>query len=55
MTGWLADLGERANAFPGVRRFIRAVVLVGRGFRGEAITLRASATMKNEPFPSSAS
>jgi membrane protein len=26
-----------------VRRFVRAVVLVGRGFRGEAITLRASA------------
>ncbi len=26
-----------------MRRFVRAVILVGRGFRGEAITLRASA------------
>ena len=34
---------EWAHALPGVRRFVRAVVLVGRGFRGEAISLRASA------------
>ena len=34
---------ERAESFPGVRRFVRAVLLVLHGFRGEAITLRASA------------
>ena len=28
---------------PGVRRFLRALLLLARGFRGEAITLRASA------------
>ncbi|HUJ26412.1 MAG TPA: YhjD/YihY/BrkB family envelope integrity protein [Myxococcales bacterium] len=33
----------RALSFPGTRRFIRAVILIARGFRGEAITLRASA------------
>jgi membrane protein len=36
-------LRERAESFPGVRRFLRAVLLVLHGFRGEAITLRASA------------
>ncbi len=36
-------LRERAESFPGVRRFVRAVMLVLHGFRGEAITLRASA------------
>ena len=39
----LAAFRERALSFPGTRRFLRAVVLVARGFRGEAITLRASA------------
>lgn len=39
----LAALRERALAFPGARRFVRAVRLVASGFRGEAITLRASA------------
>ncbi len=34
---------ERALALPGARRFLRAVLLVANGFRGEAITLRASA------------
>jgi membrane protein len=36
-------LRERAELFPGVRRIMRAVMLVLHGFRGEAITLRASA------------
>ena len=31
------------NAVPAVRRFLRAVTLLAYGFRGEAITLRASA------------
>ena len=39
----LADFREHALSFPGVRRFLRAVLLVAHGFRGEAITLRASA------------
>src|SRR5438067_9681741 len=39
----LAAWREHAFSFPGVRRFVRAVLLVARGFRGEAITLRASA------------
>jgi membrane protein len=43
VTARLAAFRERAHAFPAVRRFLRALVLVGRGFRGEAITLRASA------------
>jgi membrane protein len=30
-------------AVPGARRFLRGVILLGHGFRGEAITLRASA------------
>ena len=42
-TARLAAIRERAFAFPGVRRFVRAVLLVAHGFRGEAITLRASA------------
>ena len=43
MTARLAAWRDRAHSFPGVRRFVRAVVLVGRGFRGEAITLRSAA------------
>src|SRR5205823_14345909 len=39
----LAAWREHAFSFPGVRRFVRAVLLVAHGFRGEAITLRASA------------
>lgn len=39
LTAWR----EQAVSFPGVRRFVRAVLLVAHGFRGEAITLRASA------------
>jgi len=39
----IAAFRERAHHFPAVRRFVRALVLVGRGFRGEAITLRSSA------------
>src|SRR5437660_6208101 len=39
----LAAWRERAFALPGARRFFRAVLLVAHGFRGEAITLRASA------------
>lgn len=35
-------LGERSLQLPGARRTLRAVRLVGHGFRGEAITLRAS-------------
>src|SRR5438552_10690245 len=38
----LAAYREHAFSFPGVRRFVRAVLLVAHGFRGEAITLRAS-------------
>ena len=39
----IAAFRERAHHFPAVRRFVRALVLVGRGFRGEAITLRSAA------------
>src|SRR2546430_7338473 len=39
----LAAYREHAFSLPGVRRFVRAVLLVAHGFRGEAITLRASA------------
>ncbi len=39
----LAALREQAESLPGVRRFVRAVLLLAHGFRGEAITLRASA------------
>ena len=39
----LARFGEWVQSFPAVRRVVRAIVLVGRGFRGEAITLRACA------------
>jgi len=39
----LVRFRERVQSFPGVRRLVRALVLVGRGFRGEAITLRACA------------
>src|SRR5438874_7246089 len=39
----LAAWREHAFSFPGVRRFIRAVLLVAHGFRGEAITLRSAA------------
>ena len=35
----LAAWREHAFSFPGVRRFVRAVLLVAHGFRGEAITL----------------
>jgi len=34
---------QRVNAVPAARRFLRAVTLLAHGFRGEAITLRASA------------
>ena len=37
------DSWERVRAVPSVRRFLRALILIGHGFRGEAITLRASA------------
>ena len=40
---WLERLRAWAETIPGVRRFVRALTLVARGFRGEAITLRASA------------
>jgi membrane protein len=43
MKARLVAFHQRAHSFPAVRRFVRALVLVGRGFRGEAITLRASA------------
>jgi membrane protein len=43
VTARLVAFRERVHSFPGVRRFVRALVLVGRGFRGEAITLRACA------------
>jgi membrane protein len=36
-------LRERARSFPAIRRLVRALVLVGGGFRGEAISLRAAA------------
>jgi membrane protein len=39
----LADSWERVRRVPSVRRFLRALTLIGHGFRGEAITLRASA------------
>jgi membrane protein len=43
----LQPLYDRSRAWaetvPGVRRFLRALTLVAHGFRGEAITLRASA------------
>jgi membrane protein len=39
----LGDFRDRALILPGMRRFVRAVLLVAHGFRGEAITLRASA------------
>lgn len=39
----MLQVRERALALPGARRFVRAVLLVAHGFRGEAITLRASA------------
>jgi len=39
----LVRFRERVQSFPAVRRLVRALVLVGRGFRGEAITLRACA------------
>jgi len=39
----LVAFREHALSFSGVRRFVRAVLLVAHGFRGEAITLRASA------------
>jgi membrane protein len=44
--GWkerFAEVREHAFTFPGVRRVWRAMLLVAHGFRGEAITLRASA------------
>ena len=34
---------ELVLSVPGARRFLRGVILLGHGFRGEAITLRASA------------
>src|SRR5438270_2819827 len=43
LTARLHAFRERAFSFPGTRRFVRAVLLVAHGFRGEAITLRASA------------
>lgn len=43
LTARLRAYWERALSFAGVRRFVRAVLLVAHGFRGEAITLRASA------------
>src|SRR5947209_19830303 len=39
----LLELRERAFRIPGVRRFWRAGTLVAHGFRGEMVTLRASA------------
>jgi membrane protein len=39
----LREVRERVLAFPGARRVVRAVLLLLGGFRGEAITLRASA------------
>ena len=39
----LAAWWARASSFPGARRFLRAVLLIAHGFRGEAITLRSSA------------
>jgi membrane protein len=39
----LADSWERVRRVRSVRRFLRALTLIGHGFRGEAITLRASA------------
>src|ERR1041384_353902 len=39
----LETFRAQAVSFPGARRFIRAVILIAKGFRGEAITLRASA------------
>jgi membrane protein len=39
----LKEVRERVLAFPGARRVVRAVLLLLGGFRGEAITLRASA------------
>ena len=39
----LGAFRDRALIRPGMRRFVRAVLLVAHGFRGEAITLRASA------------
>jgi len=42
LTARIAAFRERAHAWPGVRRLIRALILVARGFRGEAISLRAA-------------
>ena len=39
----LEPLRERVLRIPGMARFVRAVTLVAHGFRGEAISLRASA------------